>query len=719
MAIRTLTSRLQWSTLPLLTAVVASFAVLLNAAGPARALVSSCQPQINGPGTLSPGTVFAPGLRVIKSIYQLGTCDSTITPAARSPDGTIWGVDQGNAKDGLWKSTDDLSTWQLVTTFPDYVSLQEVLPLASGHLLVVARDSDNVHYVLRSTDTDGLSWAPPSLTMPAGAYVHDPQSWFQASDGTIWVPQYQGPSPMNLWKSTDDGQTFSVAYSANADEFHSVEPDPYVPGRIWLCVDGSGDLLSIGYSDNGGASWTWVSQTTYPQARALDLIFTPTAVYWADDAPELPGALYRWDRTSGTVTIVLSGLNAPFMNTFSFNGMYAQFSSVDATADGYIGDEYIHVLTSNNPSATWTETKTPLMRTSGTSDTYALMTGMTSPDSQGHFWAGFYDIGNAQFFDAAIELQLDSTAAYNGITAAFTATPASPAPNHTITFDGSASSTPQPPLSYSWDFGDGSTGSGSVVTHSYSTSGSYPVRLQVSDANSDVTELTQVVTVAPAAPAVPVVTTNLASSISFNTAALNASVNPSGADTTAHFDWGRSTAYGSQTASQHVGAGTSSQPYSAVLSGLSPNTTYHYRISASNAAGSAKGQDATFATGPLPPVATTRAATSITRTAAQLNGTVNPGGRPTTYYFQYGTTASYTSQTPTANAGSGTAPKTVSTKVNGLQRATTYHMRLVATNASGTSFGQDFTFKTTNQTTPSDARRGRGRPHRGQFAPGT
>jgi len=56
------------------------------------------------------------------------------------------------------------------------------------------------------------------------------------------------------------------------------------------------------------------------------------------------------------------------------------------------------------------------------------------------------------------------------------------APGQTITFDGSGSADPNgDPLTYSWDFGDGSTGTGVAPTHSYAAAGTYTVSLVVND----------------------------------------------------------------------------------------------------------------------------------------------------------------------------------------------------------------------------------------------
>ena len=94
------------------------------------------------------------------------------------------------------------------------------------------------------------------------------------------------------------------------------------------------------------------------------------------------------------------------------------------------------------------------------------------------------------------------------------------------------------------------------------------------------------------------------------------------------------------------------------------------------------------------PAATTTPATDITSTTATLNGTVTPNQNDTTFYFQYGTTADYGTQTPTQGPQSGNATKDVSAGVTGLTPSTLYHYRLVAVNSAGTSFGSDVTFTT-------------------------
>jgi hypothetical protein len=96
----------------------------------------------------------------------------------------------------------------------------------------------------------------------------------------------------------------------------------------------------------------------------------------------------------------------------------------------------------------------------------------------------------------------------------------------------------------------------------------------------------------------PTVVTGTATTVTQTTATLNATVNPNGANVTAcEFEYGTTTSYGKTVAcSTSPGAGTSAVSVSAPLSGLSPNTTYDYRISATNSTGTSKGLNETFKT---------------------------------------------------------------------------------------------------------------------------
>jgi hypothetical protein len=204
------------------------------------------------------------------------------------------------------------------------------------------------------------------------------------------------------------------------------------------------------------------------------------------------------------------------------------------------------------------------------------------------------------------------------------------------------------------------------------------------------------------AAAAPTATTGAAQQVAFASATVTGKVNPSGSATSYHFEYGPTAGYGMQTSSTSAGAGTTDVAVQQSLSGLAPSTTYHYSLVATSAGGTVDGHDATFATTPTPaPAATTSAATAVTSAAATLNGSVNPEGVPTSYYFEYGTTAAYGIKTATQSAGSGTATQAAAASVTGLAASTTYHYRLVAASTGGTVVGGDVTFTTAKTPVPA------------------
>jgi len=94
----------------------------------------------------------------------------------------------------------------------------------------------------------------------------------------------------------------------------------------------------------------------------------------------------------------------------------------------------------------------------------------------------------------------------------------------------------------------------------------------------------------------PTVATGAASGVGADSAKLQAQVNPNGLATSVHFEWGTTTAYGKLTTSQALGAGTATLPVAATLAGLTPGTTYNYRIVATNSAGTSRGANKTWTT---------------------------------------------------------------------------------------------------------------------------
>jgi hypothetical protein len=89
------------------------------------------------------------------------------------------------------------------------------------------------------------------------------------------------------------------------------------------------------------------------------------------------------------------------------------------------------------------------------------------------------------------------------------------------------------------------------------------------------------------------------------------------------------------------------------------------------------------------PAVTTEPATLLAQSSMTLNGVVDPKGLATTYHFEYGTTTQYGYQTALVDAGAGTSNVKAAAQLTGLVANTTYHFRLVAVSAGGTTLGAD------------------------------
>ncbi len=137
--------------------------------------------------------------------------------------------------------------------------------------------------------------------------------------------------------------------------------------------------------------------------------------------------------------------------------------------------------------------------------------------------------------------------------------------------------------------------------------------------------------------------------------------------------------------------------FSSQMTGLQSNRTYYVRAYATNTVGTSYGSQVSFTTlsYQLPSISTA-SITGISRTSAQGGGNVtNDGGYSVT---QRGVCWS-TSQNPTtANSRTinGTGAGVFTSSISGLSPATTYYVRAYATNALGTAYGAQTSFRTNN-----------------------
>ena len=97
------------------------------------------------------------------------------------------------------------------------------------------------------------------------------------------------------------------------------------------------------------------------------------------------------------------------------------------------------------------------------------------------------------------------------------------------------------------------------------------------------------------------------------------------------------------------------------------------------------------------PAATTGTPAKLTFQSVRLRGSVDPNKQNTTYFFQYGTTIAFGTETAAYPAGNGDKAVPARIDVSGLAPATKYYYRLVAHNNSGTALGKRRSFTTKKQ----------------------
>jgi hypothetical protein len=204
----------------------------------------------------------------------------------------------------------------------------------------------------------------------------------------------------------------------------------------------------------------------------------------------------------------------------------------------------------------------------------------------------------------------------------------------------------------------------------------------------------------------PVVTTRAASNVKNVKATLNGKLDPNGGPdiTDCRFEWGTTITYGNAAACSEGISFSAPADVSAVLSGLTPGETYHFRLTVITGAGEFSGDDQSFEAIPASPtpVATTGKGTALSATSATLEGTVNPSANPLTdCRFEYVDDIAFqaTGFADLSSGGSepctpafGTIPvdfedNQVTATVSGLDPEQFYRFRLVAENANGVGNG--------------------------------
>jgi hypothetical protein len=181
----------------------------------------------------------------------------------------------------------------------------------------------------------------------------------------------------------------------------------------------------------------------------------------------------------------------------------------------------------------------------------------------------------------------------------------------------------------------------------------------------------------------PDVTTEGTAGVGYDSAVLLGAVDPdSQGEALCQFVWGTSIAFGNVTSCSHpVPDGSTPVSVSTEIEGLQPDTTYHYRLQATNVNGTNFGeasQDQEFTT--VGPGIHEVWSSEVEADSATLEARIDPNGSFTTYHFQYGTNTSYGHDIPVTpgDVGSGHGDVEIGQHLQGLEVSTTYHYRVVA-----------------------------------------
>jgi hypothetical protein len=200
-------------------------------------------------------------------------------------------------------------------------------------------------------------------------------------------------------------------------------------------------------------------------------------------------------------------------------------------------------------------------------------------------------------------------------------------------------------------------------------------------------------------PAVKGVATGTVDELSLTSATFHGSFEPQGTETHYYFEYGATASYGGYAPVPppgEVASGSGVENVSAHVTGLPEGSIVHYRIVAVNSTGKTAGEDAAVRLGEAPTISADRANEVNTDTTV-LEAVINPNNRETTYHWEYGledceTTVCQQTEPQTIPSGGTGVP--IRHTLEGLTPGATYHFRLVAENALGSSHSEDHFFIT-------------------------
>ena len=223
-------------------------------------------------------------------------------------------------------SADSCITDYVYHTLPNthFATEMEYLPTADVYIGRFAywdtTSASTQRYIAKSADL--ITWHQiPEL----GDIRWLPHGICDDAEGNIYIGHYlvltgdyldgvgtQNPERFNgrdikIFKSTDGGLTFSTVFNFEngaTRHIHAVQYDPF-SGHIWCATGDFFDEIYVGYSTDGGVSFTWIDQGRQ-EARTTGFLFTEGYVHFGIDTNTVLPYMRRYDRQ--TTEIINTGL---------------------------------------------------------------------------------------------------------------------------------------------------------------------------------------------------------------------------------------------------------------------------------------------------------------------------------------------------------------------------------------------------------------------------
>ncbi|MEI7662297.1 MAG: T9SS type A sorting domain-containing protein [Bacteroidota bacterium] len=486
--------------------------------------------------------------------------------------------------------------------------------------------------------------------------------------------------------------TYFGYYAASGSRFNSFLQRMNPGGTIPWGMNGSNFNTAVGGSDSyqgttninmtPGSNYVWSvctfsnpNQTTYG-VYIQKFLKTTGARQFTDLAKVVYAISANTDQQWGEMALVND--TPMFMTEDVVYKIYA--TRLDANGDFVWPGNRIEL------SSTTATLGTPKMRNGFTPDGPNRCAGVWTENRTGNYmgYAQGVSIGGLVGLTVATQGSVPATITLPGGTLQMVATVFPATANQNVT----------------WSIVPG-TGTASISATGLVTAGTNGTVYAKATAVQDITvKDSLLVTISNQASFVPSVITLAATAVTGTTATLNGTVNANSATTTVSFNWGLTVAYGNTVAATPpTVSGNTVTAVLTNLAGLLPATTYHFRVTGTNAVGTTNGNDLSFTTPAISPTVITNGATNVVVNGAQLNGSVTANNSSTTVSFDYGLTISYGSNiAATPGTVTGTSPTAVLATLGGLPTLTLYHYRCVGINTAGTSYGADMTFTTGCQT---------------------